>query len=414
VVVDAERGLIVVGRNIVPFSMGDVTLTFADSIVIPGKVLYLHPTHNVTLLSYDPSLLGNTHVVSAELCTQELAQGHKVTLLAFNHNYRPVCLETVVTDVTCITIPTCPTPRFRSINFDAITLDTPLAQTCSSGMLATQDGKVQALWLSYLGDTNHKNMDKEYHLGLHINTILPMLRPFQQGKTPLLRTLDIEVVPVQMAQARQMGLDEDWVKRVEQANARRHQLFLVRRVDIASPAHGLVKDLDLLLTIQGKIITRISEMDVMYNHDTLDLVVIRGKQLTTLTVPTSPVNGEGTGRLVFWAGAVMQEPHKAVLQQSKALPSRIYVSARSRGSPAYMYGLAPTIWITHINGTRVHTLDDFVERITACKHEPFVRIKAQSFDLVPLVFTIKQDLHYWPTCLMERQGHNRDWTFTDC
>lgn len=33
------------------------------------------------------------------------------------------------------------------------------------------------------------------------------------------------------------------------------------------------------------------------------------------------------------------EPHKAVLQQSKSLPSKIYVSARAKGSPAYQYGL---------------------------------------------------------------------------
>ncbi|KAJ3057909.1 hypothetical protein HDU99_007060, partial [Rhizoclosmatium hyalinum] len=36
-ILDAERGIIVVGRNIVPFSMGDVHITFADTIIIPGK-----------------------------------------------------------------------------------------------------------------------------------------------------------------------------------------------------------------------------------------------------------------------------------------------------------------------------------------------------------------------------------------
>lgn len=48
--VDAERGLIVISRNIVPFAMGDLSITIADSIIVPGKVVYLHPTHNFAII----------------------------------------------------------------------------------------------------------------------------------------------------------------------------------------------------------------------------------------------------------------------------------------------------------------------------------------------------------------------------
>ena len=63
----------------------------------------------------------------------ELSQGHSVTLVALNHNHRPICIETTVTDITSVTIPYSATPRFRAINFDAITVDTQLAQQCGSG-----------------------------------------------------------------------------------------------------------------------------------------------------------------------------------------------------------------------------------------------------------------------------------------
>lgn len=43
--------------------------------------------------------------MSAPFSDKTLLQGHKVTLVAHNHNQRPVCLNTVVTDVTCVTIP---------------------------------------------------------------------------------------------------------------------------------------------------------------------------------------------------------------------------------------------------------------------------------------------------------------------
>jgi hypothetical protein len=66
---------------------------------------YLHPTHNFAIVRYDPKLIGETNVLEAPLSDNALGQGHKVTLVAYNHNQRPICLTTAVTDVTCITIP---------------------------------------------------------------------------------------------------------------------------------------------------------------------------------------------------------------------------------------------------------------------------------------------------------------------
>ena len=66
---------------------------------------FLHPTHNFAVVQYDPALLGDTNVMSVPFSEKTLLQGHKVTLVAHNHNQRPVCLNTVVTDVTCVTIP---------------------------------------------------------------------------------------------------------------------------------------------------------------------------------------------------------------------------------------------------------------------------------------------------------------------
>lgn len=39
VVVDKDQGLVVVARSIVPTALGDLSITIADSIVIPGKVI---------------------------------------------------------------------------------------------------------------------------------------------------------------------------------------------------------------------------------------------------------------------------------------------------------------------------------------------------------------------------------------
>ncbi|KAF9964338.1 hypothetical protein BGZ70_006599 [Mortierella alpina] len=370
-VVDAERGLIVISRNIVPFAMGDLSITIADSIIVPGKVVYLHPTHNIAIISYNPKDIGGTPIQSAKISPVNLVQGHQVS----------------------------------GINLDAITLDTPLAQQCSSGVLADSEGRVQGLWLSYLGERNNSGRDNEYHLGLHISTILPILQPMQQGLYPKLRSLNVEVMPVQMAQARHMGLSDAWVKKVEEAHPSRHHIFMIRRTETGSVSASILQELDLILSINGKVITRMYELDIQYEASELEMVVLRKKSEVKVSVPTEAVDGHGTSRLVIWAGAMMHEPHKAVLQQSKTLPSRVYVSARSKGSPSYMYGMVPTMWITHINGTPTPDLDALLKAVKKCPDNSYVRVKTMSFDMIPTVLSIKTNMHYWPTAEMVRDDN---------
>ncbi|ORX89660.1 trypsin-like serine protease [Basidiobolus meristosporus CBS 931.73] len=396
-ILDAQRGLVVVGRSIVPFALGDLSLTFADSIIIPGKVEYLHPTHNFTFISYDPKLIGETPVKSAVISDTPLVQGHKVGFVAFNHNHRPICINTVVTDVTSVTIPQNATPRFRSINLEAVTVDTPIAQQCSSGVLCDDKGHVQALWLSYLGERTVSNHDNEYYLGLNINTVLPVLEPLCKGVKPDLRFINIELMPVQIVQARHMGLTEEWVRKVEEASPHRHQLFMIRQTEAGSRSAEVLKELDIILSVNGKTVTRMYDLDIQYDAEELEMVILREKVEMTIKVPTSPISGEGTNRVVLWAGAAIQEPHKAVLQQSKTLPSHVYVSARSKGSPAYQYGIVPTMWITHINGVPTPNLTAFLEAVKQYPDNTYIRVKTISFDMIPMVLSVKTNQHYWPT-----------------
>jgi hypothetical protein len=114
-------------------------------------------------------------------------------------------------------------------------------------------------------------------------------------------------------------------------------------------------------------------------------------------VPTTEFDGQGTSHVVIWAGAILHSPHAAVLQQSSKIPSRIYVAGRSKGSPAYQYGLDPTIWIIGVNGIPVQTLTEFLEAVRKVKEGEYVRIKTINFDMVTVVLSVKSCLFYYPT-----------------
>lgn len=331
-VIDAEKGLVIVSRAIVPYNLCDINLTVADSIIIDAKVVFLHPLQNYTIIQYDPKLV-QAPVESAKLSTTSVKQGADVVFVGFNPNHRIVVAKTVVTDVTTVSIPAnASAPRYRAINIDAITVDTGLSSQCSNGVLIGEDGVVQALWLNYLGERNmNTHKDVEYHLGLATPAVLPVIKEIQNGIIPKLRILNMESYVVQMSQVRVMGVSEEWIEKVSKANPARHQLFMVRKIDSAPLGTNdkqSLKEGDIILTLNGKLITCVTEFDIMYDKEYLEALVVREGKEMTLRIPTVHTEDLETDRAVIFCGAVLQKPHHAVRQQISKLHSEIYVSAR--------------------------------------------------------------------------------------
>ena len=364
-VIDAEKGLVVISRATVPYDLCDIWITIADSIVVQAKVVFMHPLQNYAIIKYDPELV-DAPVLSARLGSDYIAQGASTTFIGHNRNGRIVHAATTVTEVNTVSIPAnSGAPRYRALNVDAITVDTSLSDHCGSGVLVDKDGTVQALWLSYLGE-RHGTRDEEYHLGLATPALLPVVSQIQQGISPRLRMLSVEFRTIGMAQARVMGVSEDWIQEVSLANRNHHQLFMVskRIFERTGPPTALLEG-DIVLTLNGRVVTRVSELDVMYSHETLDAVVVRGGEELRLEVATAPADDVETDHAVSFCGAVLQAPHQAVRQQISELHSGVYVSARTRGSPAYQYGLAPTNFITHVNGKPTPDLKTFLQAVVA-------------------------------------------------
>jgi hypothetical protein len=276
-------------------------------------------------------------VKTARLSAENVKQGADTIFVGFNQNYRVVVAKTTVTDITTVAIPAnASAPRYRAINLDAITVDTGLSGQCSNGVLIREDGVIQALWLNYIGEraaSTHK--DVEYHLGLATPSLIPIIGQIQQGIIPKLRILNVESYTIQMSQARIMGVSEDWIQRVAIENPARHQLFMVRKIDCAAPLSQDKQSLqegDIILTLNNKLITRVSEFDMMYDHDVLDALIVRNGKEMRMQVPTMPTEDLVTDRAIVFCGAVLQKPHHAVRQQISKLHSEVYVSARVRFS----------------------------------------------------------------------------------
>lgn len=194
----------------------------------------------------------------------------------------------------------------------------------------------------------------------------------------------------------------EWIDRVEREDPERHQLFMVRKVD--SGYNGNLKESDIILSLDGKLITRVNDLDIQYHNPVLDAVVIRQNQQLEVKVPTVPTADLETTRAVIFCGAVLHRPHHAVRQQISKVHSDVYISGRQRGSPAYAYGLSPTNFITHVNGAPTPDLDTFLVEVKKVQDNTYFRLKVMTFDNVPWVATMKKCEHYFPTIEFIKDG----------
>jgi pro-apoptotic serine protease NMA111 len=200
VIVDAERGLVVTDRNTVPVSLGDIRLTFAGALEIPGRVEFIHPLHNLALVSYDPRLIGTTPVRSARLDTTPLQEGQTVTAIGMNSDGELKSRTTQIVAVEPLQLPLSRTMQFRDSNLEVAQLLNP--PTEFDGVLTDSKGAVRALWSSFPLETGREVV--QANRGVSIELVADLLQHERSGQP--LHTLDVEFDYRSLTEARQLGL----------------------------------------------------------------------------------------------------------------------------------------------------------------------------------------------------------------
>lgn len=350
-VIDAERGFVIISRTIVPTKLCDIELTFADSVLIPGKVVFLHPSHHYAIIQYDPSLV-DAPVKSAKFSQERISQGASTFFVGHNDNKEMVYASTAVTKVIPLEREPPNPPRGRPINVDRIDIETRIGTHCASGVLVAEDGSIQALWVVY----EMEDLD-EACFGLSSQAIVPIAEKICQGVIPNLRSLSVELAPVTMIEARVMGVAEEWISQVQSKSSDR-RLFMVKRGSSRLP--DSLQEGDVLLSLDGKLVTQLSDVDVMYWKDSLDVVAVRSGEPISFRAQTVLEDEFETSRVVNFCGLTAQRPHRTVRQCIKKLPSDVYITSWLVGSPSNLYSVYATTFITHINNNATPDLEALI------------------------------------------------------
>jgi pro-apoptotic serine protease NMA111 len=398
-IADAERGWVVVDRNTVPVAMGDVRLTFGGSLEIPGRVEYIHPLHNLAVVSYDPKLIGATPVKSATFVAKNLVAGQNVAVVGLGPDFKMLSQSSAVANVAAASFPLSRTLRFRETNLDVVTLVNGPGDF--DGTIVDVNGRVLGMWASFAYQSGRDLT--QVNMGIQSDVIVDMIEHLRSIKK--LRSIEVEWAQMPLATARKVDLPESWVQKYEAHNPERREVLAVATMVASSPAAEFFKSGDILLDIDGQLANTFREVERASQKTSVDVTVFRNGEEVTGTVDTVALDGLGIDRVISWGGALIQAPHRELAVQRGVGAGGVYVSFFNFGSPASRSGLFAGRRIVALDGEPTPTLDAFITATTKHADQESVRLNTMSLNDVPEVITMKLDAEYWPSYELRREGY---------
>jgi S1-C subfamily serine protease len=395
-IVDKERGYVLVDRNTVPIGIGDVSITFAGSLEVEGKVEQLHPLHNYAIVSYDPGSIGDTPVQQARFNTKALRPGDDVWVVGIKGDHQLLHQQSTVSSVEPLMLPLSRTLRFRDSNIEGISLVN--APNEVDGVLVNKRGEVLATWSSFAVQSGEDSA--QFNRGIGSEVAKQFVEILRDGKP--FYSLEAEFVYAPLFAARKMGIDEGWVKRLEENNPVRRRALSVTRLVAGTPAAKLLKNGDMVLAIDGEVVTSFRELEHAVQKPEVTVTVWRNGDVKEIPIQTAALDGRGIDRAISWAGALIQNPHRAMAAQRGVSTNGVYIAYFSYGSPATRYGLWAGRRVVEVNEKPTPDLEAFVDAVKDIGHRESVRLKTKTWNGTTEVITLKLDTQYWPAYEIRR------------
>jgi len=295
-----------------------------------------------------------------------------------------------VESIQPVQFPLSRTLRFREANLEVIRLVNGPGGI--DGVLIDDRSRVVGLWSSFAyqggGEVSQVNR------GIPAEMVEELLELVGNGR--VLHSLEAELSPMPLSAARNFGLPEEWAKRMGSSDPERRQILSVRRTVAGTPAAQLLVPGDFLLSIDGLPVTRFRQVERAVQKARVSVEIWRDKELLQLDIDTVALDGSDVQRAFMWAGALLQEPYRAMAAQRNIEPYGVYVAFYGFGSPASRSGLLAGRRIVEIDGQPIANLDSMMEAVRNNKDGDAVRVKAVAWNGADEVITLKLDNQYWP------------------
>ena len=395
VVVDAARGWVLVDRTTVPVAVGNFSVTFNGSEEVPAQLVYMHPTHNLVIVGYDPARVAHLPVAEADLGGVRLDVGQEVTVAGIDSQHAFSTRSTTVSSVRHTVFPNTSPPKFASATVRASRLAS--APDHFEGVLLDKQERVGAFWLSYARQSGSKTTFAK--LGIDAELIADTLAQLRAGEA--FRSLEVDWQPVTMPEALRTGIPAETLSMLRENNV--EQLFAVVRINGAAPSAEHLRIGDMVLSVADAIPTTTHEIERASQQAEVAMKILRRGQVLSVTVPTLPLPGNDMDRLVLWGGAAMHTPERALALQLNQPTHGVYVGSYRFGSPASRFGLEPVHRIVEAEGKVVSNLDDMVAVLRDVQHGDTLTLRVVNIVGNEKQISLIADHAYWPPYELVRE-----------
>ncbi len=325
--------------------------------------------------------------------------GDALAVVGLKADHKLTSQSSEVAALEVANFPLSRTLRFRESNMEGVTLVN--GPDDFDGVIVDRQGRVAALWATFAYQTGRELT--QVNMGIPAELIVDMVERLQEDRP--LRSLEIEWRHMPLATARKFDLPESWVESYESHNPQRRQVLAVASAVAGSPAAEFFRAGDILLSIDGQPLNTFREVELATQLPEIEVAVFRdGRELTEL-VGTVELSGEGIQRVVLWAGALVQSPHRAISVQRGIESQGVYVSYFAFGSPASRSGLFAGRRIVAVDGQPTPDVDSFLQAVNGLEDRESVRLNTVTWNSVPQVITLKLDNNYWPSYELRREGN---------
>jgi S1-C subfamily serine protease len=239
-------------------------------------------------------------------------------------------------------------------------------------------------------------------MGIQADLVVDMIEHLESGEP--LRSLEVEWRLMPLATARKLNLPESWVKRYEAHNPERRELLAVSSTVAGSAAAAVFRAGDILLSVDGAVVNTFREAERATQQPAVDVTIFRNGQELRERVATAALDGLGIDRVVLWAGALLQAPHRELAAQRGLGPGGVYVAYFNFGSPASRSGLFAGRRIVAVDGRPTPDIERLVDTIGSLDGRESVRLNTVTWNDVPEVITVTLDPQYWPSYELRRDA----------
>jgi len=390
VIVDTEKGLVVVSRSVVFSSLGDVKLTFNNRVEVKGKVEYIHPLHNLALVSYVPNAVAHIPLTQVRLSKQPIEKGEPILQMGLNYEGVVEYRETDVDTIDELWLTQFKAPQFIERNIEVVSLVNPNMSV--DGVLINKTNEVTALWTMFEereGDSVNTIM-----AGISVEYVAELIA-LHESKKPLYSS-DLNLTKIAPVDALKMGLPENWLSKLAEQNPNTDKLLAVYNVAESSKSAELFKRGDILLAINGTPVSSFRQVELLSQSPDVAVTYFSEGKVHSQRLTTTRLTGQDIEQVFYWSGLYLHSPHRAAQQQGNVGDNGVYVASYSYGSPATRYGLYAMQRIVEIDGQSIKNTDDFVKAIKGKDHQASVLIKTLDFRNNSKVITLRIDNNYWP------------------